>query len=233
MDYDDGVDPRALILSNTTIDTPHLCPEIRLHLITETCPLWKAGERELANLRLPDPFWGFCWAGGQALARYILDHPAWVRGRRVLDLGAGGGVEAIAAAKSGASWVLAADTDPLAAEAVRLNADLNQVSLDTTTADLVGGDCRGFDVLLAGDMCYDPDFCAGLIPWLRRLARQRVVVLLGDPLRGFMPTTGMEVLASYQTPADVDLRGEHLRPARVVLLKELDPESTGLHRTAV
>ncbi len=120
---------QAFIIANTRIVTPFLCSEIRLHLITPDCRLWSATERDLAELPLADSYWGFCWAGGQALARYVLDFPEVVAGRRVFGFGAGCGVDAIAAAKSGAGFVLASDIDPMAAEATQLNAGLNDVSV--------------------------------------------------------------------------------------------------------
>jgi predicted nicotinamide N-methyase len=148
------MDPEELVLQHTVVATPPLCPELRLHLVTETCPLWRATEADLARLGLSEPYWAFCWPGGQALARHLLDHPALVAGARVLDFGAGSGVEAIAALRAGAAHALAADIDPLAGVACRLNARLNDVALEVTDEDLVGSD-RGWDVVLVGDMFYE------------------------------------------------------------------------------
>src|SRR5690348_9067026 len=127
------MDPAIFIRRNTAIAVPPLVPEIRLHLATEITPIWQATEQTLTHSALPPPFWAFAWAGGQALARYLLDHPEVVAGRSVLDFGAGSGLVAIAAAKAGAACVLAADIDPFAAAAITANATLNAVAVDVAT----------------------------------------------------------------------------------------------------
>src|ERR1700761_4177205 len=124
--------PRAFILANTEALAPPLTPELQLHLAVEVMPLWRKTEEELAAMGAPPPFWAFAWAGGQALARYILDNPAEVAGREVLDIGSGSGLVAIAAMKAGAASVLAADIDPYAAAAIALNAKINGVEVATT-----------------------------------------------------------------------------------------------------
>jgi predicted nicotinamide N-methyase len=207
---------RAFILENTRIASPMLCPEIQLHLITEACPLWRATERDLAEIAIGDPYWGFCWAGGQALARYILDNPERVTGKRVFDFGAGCGVEAVAAMHCGASRVLASDIDPFATEAMQLNALLNRVTVETTTMDLIGETLPDFDVALAGDMFYDPDFSRRSLAWLTSLASRGLDVFLADPGRGNLcGKAALKALASYQAPADVDLEGKYLQQATV------------------
>ena len=152
------MDPAVFIRRNTAIATPPLVPEIRLHLATEITPIWQATEESLARSGVPPPFWAFAWAGGQALARYLLDHPPTVAGRFVLDFGAGSGLVAIAAAKAGAAHVLAAEIDHFAAAAITANAALNGVMVDVTTADLIGtadsaleGRHRGRCLLRAAD----------------------------------------------------------------------------------
>src|SRR5262245_38702152 len=130
-------DPRAFMVANTRLRAvPHV-PELKLHLADESVPLWQKTEEELGEIGLPPPYWAFAWAGGQALARYVLDHAEAVRGKRVLDLAAGSGLVAIAAAKAGAAPVIAADIDPFAESAVALNADANGVSIETMIADLL------------------------------------------------------------------------------------------------
>lgn len=206
---------KAFILKNTRIMAPFLCPEIRLHLITDECPLWTIGERELAELAIEPPYWGFCWPGGQVLARYLLDHPETMWGRRILDFGAGCGVEAVAAMLCGARSVLASDIDPLALEAMRLNAALNGIEVETTSRDLIGDPLDGFDVILAGDMFYDPAFAKRVTEWLTSLAERGLTVLLGDPHRGNLAGTPLEALARFQAPSDIDLYGKYLQEAIV------------------
>jgi len=209
-----AVDLCETILRHTEVAPARLCPEIRLHLVTGDCRLFRATEEEAARAGLIEPYWAFSWAGGQALARYLLDDPSRVAGKSVLDFGAGGAVEGIAAAMAGAR-VLAADIDPMAVEAARLNAKLAGVSLETTTEDLVGRDDLEFDVVLAGDVFYGYDMATPLATWLRSLAARGATVLIGDPDRGFLDTTGLEPLARYDAPADNDADGSFLRPTTV------------------
>lgn len=206
-----GMEKRAFILNNTQVVAPLLCPEMRLHLITACCPLWHATEADLAALAIEDPYWGFCWAGGQALTRYILDNPQLVTGRRVLDFGAGCGIDAIAALKAGAASVLASDIDPLAIEAARLNAMANAANIATTTRDLLGDPLPEFDVVLVGDMFYDPVFSRRLLAWLVSLAADGLQVILSDPCRGNIAETSVRQLAVYQAPADVDISGMYFQ----------------------
>ena len=159
--------PRVFIRRNTAITTPPLVPEIRLHLATEITPIWQATEESLARSEVPPPFWAFAWAGGQALARYLLDHPAEVAGRSVLDFGAGSGLVAIAAAKAGASSVLAAEIDHFAAAAIAANAALNEVAITVTTADLIDAADPRWEVITAGDVCYEQPMADRVTAWLR------------------------------------------------------------------
>jgi predicted nicotinamide N-methyase len=190
-------DPETFIRSNTCPMAPPHIPEIRLQLASEAHELWLKTEEELAEIGLPPPFWAFAWAGGQGLARYILDHPAVVSGKRVLDFASGSGVVAIAARMAGACEVLAADIDPWTETAVRLNAGLNGVELGFTGADLIGSEVDA-DVLLAGDVFYDRDFAAALVPWFERLAADGVTVLVGDPGRAYLPKDRLEACAVYE-----------------------------------
>ena len=159
------------IHANTTVTAPPHVPEIRLHLADEAHDLWRRTEEELAEIGLPPPFWAFAWAGGQGLARYVLDNPGLVAGRRVLDFASGSGLVAIAAAKAGAAHVLAADIDPFCAAAIRLNTAENGVAVEFRTGDMIGED-SDFDILLAGDVFYDKAFADRLTPWFSTL-RQR------------------------------------------------------------
>lgn len=161
-------DPQSFILANTGLLSPPHVPEVRLHLATEAHELWLKTEEELQEIGLPPPFWAFAWAGGQGLARYILDHPEAVRGRRVVDFASGSGLVAIAAMKAGAASVVAADIDPWAETAVQLNAALNGVTLSYTGEDVTGRDLEA-DVYLAGDVFYDKAFADRLKPWFSDL----------------------------------------------------------------
>jgi len=187
------------IHANTSFATPPHVPEIGLHLADEAHDLWHRTEEELAQIGLPPPFWAFAWAGGQGLARYVLDHPETVRGLRVLDFATGSGLVAIAAARAGAADVVAADIDPFCAVAVRLNAEANGVVVSFDGRDFVGKN-KHFDVVLAGDVFYDRAFADRLTPWLLGLADAGATVLIGDPGRAYLPRERLEKLAEYQVP---------------------------------
>jgi predicted nicotinamide N-methyase len=204
---------RAALLAATVEAAPTLVPELRLRLVTPACALWRARPEEAAALGFVDPYWAFCWPGGQAVARHVLDRPDLARGRSVLDFGAGGGVVALAAAKAGAARVLAADIDPAACEAAALNAALNAVALDVTDDDLVGRD-DGWDVVLAGDVTYEPALARRVVAWLQALARRGALVLVGDPGRHAMPPD-FAAEARYVAPSDVDGTGPLRRPTTV------------------
>lgn len=191
-----------------------LSPEVVLHLITADCPLFRATEAEAAAAGLVEPYWAFSWAGGQALARYVLDRPELVRGKKVLDFGSGGAVEGIAAALMGAD-VLAADIDALALRAALLNAAANGVEIAVTTDNLIGRFDRIWDVVLAGDVFYGTEMAGPIVTWLRGLATRGSFVLIGDPDRGFLDTRGLVPVARYDAPADNDADGSFLRPTTV------------------
>lgn len=175
---------------------PHV-PELRLHLAHEAIALWQRTEEELAEMGLPPPFWAFAWAGGQALARYVLDHPAMVAGRRVLDFASGSGLVGIAAAKAGAASVLCADLDEFALEAIALNAEANGVSVDVAGEDQLGR-AGAWDVILAGDICYEQALAARVIAWLAAEQARGVSVLIGDPGRAYLPKDRLVSLATYE-----------------------------------
>ena len=187
------------IHANTTFTSPPHVPEIGLRLADEAHELWHRTEEELAEIGLPPPFWAFAWAGGQGLARYLLDNLDTVRGKRVLDFATGSGLVAIAAAKAGAAEVVAADIDPFCAAAVRLNAAANGASVAFEARDLVDEDID-FDALLAGDVFYDRAFAARLLPWFGRLSATGTTILVGDPGRSYLPRERLTKLAEYQVP---------------------------------
>ncbi|MFT4182046.1 MAG: methyltransferase [Rhizobium sp.] len=207
-------DPESFIRANTGLMAPPHVPEIRLHLASEAHDLWLKTEEELEEIGLPPPFWAFAWAGGQGLARYVLDHPETVSGKRVLDFASGSGLVAIAAMLAGASHALAADIDPWAETAVRLNASENGVLLGFTGDDLVGRDVDA-DVILAGDVFYDRDFAGRLVPWFRRLAAEGRLVLVGDPGRAYLPKDRLQAEATYQVPVTRALEDSEVKKTTV------------------
>ena len=205
------MDPAIFIRRNTAITAPPLVPEIRLHLATQITPIWQATEETLARSALPPPFWAFAWAGGQALARYLLDHPEAVAGRSVLDFGAGSGLVAIAAAKAGAASVLAAEIDHFAAAAIAANAALNEVAIAVTTADVLGTCDPRWEVVTAGDVCYERPMADRVTDWLRVLAVSGSLVLLGDPGRTYLPSHGKRERIRYLVPTSRELEDRDSR----------------------
>ena len=192
------LDARELIRQFTRVQPVPFVPEFRLHLASELVPLWQATEWESASPQ-PPPFWAFAWPGSLALARYLADHPETVNGKRVLDFGAGTGLAAIAAAVYGATSAKACDIDPIATEVQRMNAELNNVSINCTTADLVDTDPE-VDVVLAGDVCYEREAAGRITNWLRNLTSANTTVLLADPGRHYVPRDGLELITKYEVP---------------------------------
>ena len=197
-------DPVAFIRRETVVAAPPLVPEIRLHLATEITPIWQATETVLLREGLPPPYWAFAWPGGQALARTILDDPAIVVGRRVLDFAAGSGLVAIAAARAGARSVVAAEIDKFAASAIVLNAMLNGVTVPVTLDDVVGT-TGPWDLVLAGDVCYERPMAERVTAWLRTLVRQGTEVLMGDPGRSYLPPSGLQLVTRHRVPTSLEL----------------------------
>jgi predicted nicotinamide N-methyase len=207
-------DPKTFILDNTEIMCPPHVPKIRLHLATEAHDLWLKTEEDLEAIGLPPPFWAFAWAGGQGLARYILDHPETVAGKRVLDFASGSGLVAIAAKLAGAADVLAADIDPWTESAVALNAAQNGVAIGFAGENQIGRAVDA-DVVLAGDVFYDRDFAAALIPWFTMLAGEGKTVLVGDPGRSYCPKDRLERLAVYEVPVTRALEDSEVKKTTV------------------
>jgi len=208
-------DLAAFIRERTAPSPVPLVPELRLYQATEVTPLWHATAAALRDWD-DSPFWAFPWAGGQALARHLLDQPGLVRGRRVLDFASGSGLVAIAAARAGASAVLAVDIDPFCAAAIPLNADLNGVSLEVRLGDPLGDELTGVDLVLAGDVFYERELAERGLAWFRGLARRGIAVLAGDPGRLYSPVGGVTELARYQVPCSVEIEQEALRTTRVL-----------------
>jgi len=210
-------DPRAFILANTALIAPPLVPEIRLHLATEVVPLWRKTEEELEVEGVPPPYWAFAWAGGQALARYVLDHPETVGKKRVLDFGAGSGLLAVAAAKSDAASVLASDIDRFADAAIVLNAEANGIYVEVTNEDIIDSD-DGWQTVLVGDMCYERPLAERLLAWLQKLTARGATVLLGDPGRSYFPKSGVEKLETHRVQTTRDLEDREIRETSVYRL---------------
>jgi len=207
-------DPEVFIRENTGVLCPPHVPEVRLRLASEAHDLWLKTEEELEEIGLPPPFWAFAWAGGQGLARHVLDHPDIVAGKTVLDFASGSGLVGIAALMAGASAVLAADIDPWSGTAIRLNTGLNGVTLDYTGEDMLGRD-GGWDVVLAGDVFYDRAFADAIVPWFSALAARGATVLVGDPGRAYCPRERMEALATYQVPVTRALEDSEVKKTTV------------------
>jgi predicted nicotinamide N-methyase len=205
----------AFIRAQTQILSPPLIPELRLYLASEVTPLWHATEAFLERTGLPPPFWAFAWPGGQALARYLLDHPELAHGRSALDFAAGSGIGAIAAARAGAARPVASEIDPAAASAIALNAALNGVEIEIVAQDLTRGEERAADLILAGDVCYEREMSVRAIAWLQRQAALGATVLLADPGRAYRPRDGLEELARYRVPTSRDLEDSEEREAVV------------------
>jgi predicted nicotinamide N-methyase len=192
---------------------PH-APEIRLHLADEATALWEKTEEELGLMGLPPPFWAFAWAGGQALARYILDKPETVRGQRVLDFASGSGLVAIAAALAGAARVEASEIDEFALAAIALNAAANGVGITARGGDVVGRD-DGWSVVLAGDVSYERDMAARVTDWLAALAARGALVLIGDPGRSYLARDRLEAIADYRVPVTRALEDMDIKQTQV------------------
>ncbi|MCO5064391.1 MAG: methyltransferase [Rhizobiaceae bacterium] len=190
---------RAFILENTSLIAPPHVPELRLHLADEAHDLWHRAEEELAAIGLPPPFWAFAWAGGQGLARHVLDNPGHVANRSVLDFATGSGLVAIAASRAGASTVLAADIDPFCEAAVELNAEANGLRVTFAGDDLIDSDL-GWDVVLAGDVFYEKPFAERLVGWFERLRLRGADIYVGDPGRSYLPRDRLEMIAVYEVP---------------------------------
>jgi predicted nicotinamide N-methyase len=212
-------DPRfAYLIETFTIPARvPLAPEIEMHLATHITPLWQATEDILGVLDIPPPFWAFAWPGGQAITRYILDHPDLVAGKRVLDFACGGGMQAIAAVIAGAGNVVANDIDPVAITATRLNAARSQVDFITTTENFIGTSAseRRWDVIFAGDVCYEQDMADAVLQWLMDEARLGTRVILADPGRTYAPTRNIDELETYDVPVDMAVEDTDTKFTRV------------------
>ena len=197
---------RSFILDNTRLQAPPHTPELSLYLADEITPIWRMTEEALQQIGLPPPFWAFAWAGGQALARYVLDNPEVVAGKRVVDFASGSGIVAIAAAQAGATRVLAADIDPFCGAAIGLNTAANDVACAFTDVDLLDAPAPAWaQVILAGDICYEQPMAGRVMAWLGDAKAGGATVLIGDPGRSYFPRQGLTKLAEYQVPTTREL----------------------------
>ena len=208
------------IVEHTRLQRPPHVPEVELHLADEITPIWKLTEEALSEIGLPPPFWAFAWAGGQALARYILDRPDVVAGRRVVDFASGSGIVGIAAMKAGAADVLAADIDPFCGPALALNAAANRVAVDFTPDNLLDAPPPAWaEVILAGDICYEKPMTDRVMAWLAVAKAQGSTVLIGDPGRSYFPKSRLTKLAEYQVPTTRELEDFEVKRTAVWALE--------------
>lgn len=215
-------DYSQFILENTAVCSPPHVPEIKLHLAYEAHALWHKTEDELEQIGLQPPFWAFAWAGGQALARFLLDHPEIVSGKRVLDFASGSGLVGIAAKMAVAAEVTCVDIDPFCASAITLNAALNSVSVAIQITDLTERINLGnskYDCVLAGDVFYDKQMVDKVWPMLQVLKRQGATILVGDPGRAYLPKENLEKCAEYQVPVTRVLEDSEIKQTSVWQLK--------------
>lgn len=208
-------DPVAFIRDNTKLLSPPLVPEIKLHLAEESLPIWLKTEEELGEINVPPPFWAFAWAGGQALARYLLDNPALIAGKSMLDLGCGSGLTAIAPMLAGARSALAADIDLLALVATNLNAEANGVMVETTSEDLLALAPKPFDVTLVGDLFYERSMSDHVLAYIEAAAKGGSLVLIGDPQRNYFPRDRFTKVAEYNVPVTRELEDNEIKRTAV------------------
>lgn len=206
-----SVDPTEFVRANTVLATPSLIPELKLHLASVATDLWEATEASLVRTGLPPPYWAFAWPGGQALARFLIDNPDVVRGQRVFVFAAGSGIDAIAAAMAGAGDVVACDIDPLARAAIALNAARNGVTLRVSGDDPLGDRGTRADVVIAGDVYYQAEMGDRTTAWIRRCMLSGADVILADPGRGYMPSDGLDMLATYAVPTSLAVEDREVR----------------------
>jgi predicted nicotinamide N-methyase len=209
-------DKAAFIRANTRARPVPLIPEISIFVADEAVPLWHKTEEELGEDGLPPPFWAFAWAGGQALGRYVLDHPDVVQGKTVLDLASGSGLVGIAAMKAGAASVACADIDDFARAAIALNARHNDAPVETIADDLLATTGRsGWDTILAGDIFYERDTAQRAFAFLSDHAARGATILIGDPGRSYLPKDRLTVRATYGVPVTRELEDTEIKQTSV------------------
>ena len=207
-----------MIRAGTELRPVPLVPDIRIHQASDPISLWQPTELQSGRTGLDPPFWAFAWAGGLALARYLLDHPETVRGRHVIDIASGSGVAAIAAARAGAATVTAYDIDPVAAVAIGMNAAANGVTVPAVCADVLDQDdlpAAGADLVLVADAFYQGDLAGRVMRFAERGHARGAAVLVGDFGRAFLPRDRLTELASYDVPGQRMLEGTEIKHTTV------------------
>lgn len=207
--------PAEFIKAHTAVISPPACPEMRLHLASEVTPLWEATEAYLEQHNIPPPYWAFPWVGGQALARYILDNPELVAGKTVLDFAAGSGLVGIAAKMAGAASVLATDIDKVALTAIELNAGINNVTFEASTRDVLDSEDCPWDLIVAGDVCYEKPMAEKTFAWLRRCSAKGAKALMADPGRAYLPKTGLLRLGQMTIACSLDIEDKLSRDVAI------------------
>ena len=224
-------DTPEIIRTGTQLSSVRLVPEIRLYQAGDPIGLWQPAEPTSWWAGLDPPFWAFAWAGGQALARYLLDHPETVRGRHVIDMASGSGLVAIAAAKAGAAAVTAYDVDPAAAEAIRMNAAANAVTVLAVCADVLDTEslpAAGTDLVLVADAFYQPELARKVIRFVERGHARGAGVLVGDFGRAYLPRDRLTSLASYDVPGQAMLEGTDIKHTTIWALPGRPAGTSGL-----
>jgi predicted nicotinamide N-methyase len=211
-----GVMDRGFFIHQCTeLMSPPLVPEVKLHLAHEAIPIWQKTEEQLGEMGLPPPFWAFAWAGGQALARHILDHPDIVREKSVLDLASGSGLVGIAALKAGAKSMIAADIDAFSIEAIKINAAANDCEIEATSQDLLAGAPPQVDIILVGDLFYEKSLAARCLSFLKAARQSDMEVLIGDPGRSYLPKEQLIQVATYSVPVSRELEDSEIKKTAV------------------
>lgn len=208
-------DWRQFIADNTRLLSPPLVPEIKLHLAEESLPIWQKTEDELGALNVPPPYWAFAWAGGQALARYVLDNAPLVSGKAVLDLGSGSGLSALAAVRAGARTTLAVDIDAVALAAMALNAEANGMPFDVSDADVLSSPPGNHEVVLVGDLFYERELAQRVTAFIDAATRRGALVLIGDPRRSYFPAQRFTKIAEYRVPVTRELEDTEIKHTAV------------------
>lgn len=214
----------AFITSNTSLIAPPAVPELKLHLATAFDPIWRMTEEMFASKNIPAPFWCVAWPGGQALARYLLDHPHMVAGKRVFDFASGSGLVALAAKRAGATHVIANDIDPVSMAAITLNAKANDLELIIEHKNRLNAPVEDADIILAGDFCYEWPMAGYAVEWMRGLVQAGKTVLFADPGRLYAPKEGIEELFSITIPTSRDVEDNDHKTVRVFRLLAAEEE---------
>jgi predicted nicotinamide N-methyase len=211
---------RAFVLRHTRLRPVPGLEEIELHLADDVLGVWGALQVETGDPETALPYWAVAWGGGLAVGRYLRDHPVFVAGRRVFDLGSGSGLCAIAAVRAGAEQVEANDIDSFAAAAITLNARANRCRIDVARRDALDQEPPDVDVILAADCWYNAELAGRVLPWLRRAEAAGIEVLIGDPGRDDLPREELVEVATYDVRTTSDLEGLRLTQGHVYRLSE-------------